>query len=67
MELGQLISELRDELDLTVLIVEHHMGLVAAITDMVVVLVQGRKVAEGPAAQVQADPVVISAYLGEAA
>jgi branched-chain amino acid transport system ATP-binding protein len=67
MELAELISALRDELDLTVLLVEHHMGMVAAITDTVIVLVQGRKVAEGTAAQVQEDPVVVSAYLGEAA
>jgi branched-chain amino acid transport system ATP-binding protein len=43
------------------------MGMVAAVTDKVIVLVQGRKVAEGTAAQVQEDPVVVSAYLGEAA
>jgi branched-chain amino acid transport system ATP-binding protein len=67
MELAELISALRDELDVTVLLVEHHMGMVAAVTDKVIVLVQGRKVAEGTAAQVQEDPVVVSAYLGEAA
>jgi branched-chain amino acid transport system ATP-binding protein len=67
MELAELISALRHELDLTVLLVEHHMGMVAAVTDTVIVLVQGRKVAEGTAAQVQEDPVVVSAYLGEAA
>jgi branched-chain amino acid transport system ATP-binding protein len=67
MELAELISALRDELELTVLLVEHHMGMVAAVTDKVIVLVQGRKVAEGTAAQVQEDPVVVSAYLGEAA
>jgi branched-chain amino acid transport system ATP-binding protein len=67
MELAELISALRAELDLTVLLVEHHMRMVAAVTDTVIVLVQGRKVAEGTAAQVQEDPVVVSAYLGEAA
>jgi branched-chain amino acid transport system ATP-binding protein len=67
MELAELISALRGELDLTVLLVEHHMGMVAAITDTVIVLVQGRKVAEGTATQVQEDPVVVSAYMGEAA
>ena len=66
MELAELISALRDERDLTVLLVEHHMGMVAAVTDKVIVLVQGRKVAEGTAAQVQEDPVVVSAYLGDA-
>ena len=52
---------------LTIVGADGSMGIVAAITDKVVVLVQGRKVAEGPAAQVREDPVVISAYLGEAA
>jgi branched-chain amino acid transport system ATP-binding protein len=43
------------------------MGLVASICDKDVVLVQGRKVAEGSAAEIQRDPVVVEAYLGSAA
>ena len=65
--LGEVIRRLRSERDVSVLLVEHHMGLVAAICDKVVVLVQGRKVAEGSAAQIRADPVVVEAYLGSAA
>ncbi len=66
-ELGAVIARLRDDLSLTILIVEHHMGLISAITDKVVVLVEGEKIAEGTAAHVQSNPAVISAYLGGAA
>jgi len=62
--LGDLIRRIRNERNMTVLLVEHHMGLVMSIADHVVALNFGRKLAEGTPSQVQANPDVIKAYLG---
>jgi branched-chain amino acid transport system ATP-binding protein len=67
-EVEQLIAtvrRIRTEDDITVVIVEHNMGLIAALTDRVVVLDHGAKLMEGSAAEAQSDPRVIEAYIGK--
>ena len=62
--LGAILKAIRDDRGVTILLVEHHMGLVMQVSDRVVVLDFGRKIAEGPPAKIQRNADVIRAYLG---
>ena len=63
-ELAHALYRIRDR-GVTLLVVEHDMGLVMEVSDEIVVLDRGKKIAEGPPRLIQKDPAVVSAYLGE--
>jgi branched-chain amino acid transport system ATP-binding protein len=65
-EMSEFVRTARDELGITVILIEHDIGVVMGLSDRVSVLDYGRKIAEGEPDEVRADQAVIDAYLGVA-
>lgn len=65
-ELAAMVRKIRDEMDITVLLIEHDMRFVMGLCERIVVLDHGEEIAQGPPDQIRNDPKVIAAYLGQA-
>ena len=65
-ELVTLLQSLREE-GMALVVIEHHMDLIMSVTDRIVVLDQGRMIANGPPEEVRNHPAVLEAYLGRSA
>jgi len=65
-ELNSMVKHIRDEVGLTVLLIEHDMRFVMSLCERIVVLDAGKEIAQGPPDAIRSDPKVIAAYLGEA-
>ncbi len=63
-ELADTLVRVRKDFDLTMLLVEHHMSMVMKVSDRIVVMEFGRKIAEGTPSEVRENPEVVRAYLG---
>jgi len=64
-QLTQFMEQLRDERDLTILLIEHDMKVVMGVSERITVLDHGQKIAEGPPQEIRENPRVVEAYLGK--